>query len=110
MSAGEGKGRLAQVLTLGVTQTIAWASSTYLPAILAKPIAAELDVPTSTVFGAFSVSLILMALAGPPVGRAIDSRGGRGVLALSNLVLAADRKSTRLNSSHSSVSRMPSSA
>jgi len=89
MSAGEGKGTLAQVLTLGVTQTIAWASSTYLPAILAKPIAAELQISASTVFGAFSVSLILMALAGPPVGRAIDSRGGRGVLALSNLVLAA---------------------
>lgn len=89
MNAGQGKGTLAQVLTLGVTQTIAWASSTYLPAILAKPIAAELNVSASTVFGAFSVSLILMALAGPPVGRAIDSRGGRGVLALSNLVLGA---------------------
>lgn len=89
MNGGEGKGRLAQVLTLGVTQTIAWASSTYLPAILAKPIAAELDISASTVFGAFSVSLILMALAGPPVGRAIDRKGGRGVLALSNLVLGA---------------------
>ena len=75
MAAEQDKGRLAQVLTLGVTQTIAWASSTYLPAILAKPIAAELDVSASTIFGAFSVSLIVMALAGPPVGRAIDSRG-----------------------------------
>jgi len=86
--AGEGKGRLTQVLGLGVTQTIAWASSTYLPAILAQPIAADLEISTSTVFGAFSVSLIVVALAGPPVGRAIDRRGGRGVLVLSNLVLA----------------------
>ena len=29
-----------------------------------------------------------MALAGPPAGRAIDRWGGRGVLAISNLVLA----------------------
>ncbi|MFC7542398.1 MFS transporter [Siccirubricoccus deserti] len=40
-------------------------------------------------FGAFSAALVLSALLGPVVGRAIDARGGRGVLALSNLVLAA---------------------
>jgi MFS family permease len=67
---------------------VAWAGSTYLPAILAVPIANDLGVAPATVFGAFSVSLVVMALAGPPVGRAIDRRGGRGVLAISNLVLA----------------------
>lgn len=79
---------LPQVLALGTAQTIAWASSTYLPAILAKPIAQELGLSTSSVFGAFSLSLVVMALAGPPVGRAIDRAGGRGVLAISNVVLA----------------------
>lgn len=79
---------LRQTIALGFTQTIAWASSTYLPAILAVPMAAELGVSPTTVFGAFSVSLVVMALAGPPVGRAIDRQGGRGVLAASNLVLA----------------------
>ena len=79
---------LKQVLALGFTQTIAWASSTYLIAILAVPIAADLGSAPSTVFGAFSVALIVMALTGPAAGRAIDRWGGRGVLALSNLVLA----------------------
>ena len=68
---------------------MAWAGSTYLPAILAVPIAADLGTTPATVFGAFSVSLVVMALAGPPVGRAIDRHGGRGLLAISNLVLAA---------------------
>lgn len=77
---------LKQVLALGFTQTVAWASSTYLPAILAPFIAGDLELSRSSVFGAFSVSLVVMALAGPAVGRAIDR--GRGVLALSNLVLA----------------------
>ena len=77
-----------QVIALGLTQTIAWASSTYLPAILAAPIAADLGLEQSTVFGAFSLSLVVMALAGPAAGRAIDRHGGRRVLALSNLVLA----------------------
>ncbi len=81
--------RTGQVIALGVTQTVAWASSTYLPAILAEPIARELAISRSTVFGAFSVALIVMAVTGPTVGRAIDRQGGRGILALSNLVLAA---------------------
>ena len=78
-----------QVIALGLTQTIAWASSTYLPAILAAPIAADLGLEQSTVFGAFSLSLVVMALAGPAAGRAIDRHGGRRVLVLSNLVLAS---------------------
>jgi MFS family permease len=79
---------LKQTIALGFTQTIAWASSTYLPAILAVPMAAELGVSPTAVFGAFSVSLIVMAIAGPSVGRAIDRHGGRGLLAISNVVLA----------------------
>ena len=80
---------MAQVLALGATQTIAWASSTYLPAILATPIAKELGLARSSVFAAFSLSLVVMAFAGPAVGRAIDRHGGRGMLLASSLVLAA---------------------
>jgi hypothetical protein len=77
------------VTALGTTQTLAWASSYYLPAILAQPIAEGLGLSRAMVFGVFSGSLLLAALLGPSVGRAIDNRGGRGVLVLSNLVLAA---------------------
>jgi MFS family permease len=79
---------LIQVLALGFTQTVAWASSTYLIAILANPIARELGLTASTVFGAFSVALVVMGMSGPAVGRWIDERGGRGVLAMSNIVIA----------------------
>ena len=77
------------VAAIGTTQTLAWASSYYLPAILADPIAAALDIPKSLFFGFFSASLLLQAALGPAVGKAIDRRGGRGVLVLSNLVLGA---------------------
>jgi MFS family permease len=76
------------VTALGTSQTLAWASSYYLPAILADPIAAGLGLSRAWVFAAFSASLLINALAGPYVGRLIDRRGGRGVLVLSNLVLA----------------------
>ena len=77
------------VIALGTTQTLAWASSTYLPAILATPIARDLGLSRATVFGAFSVALLVMAAIGPAAGRAIDRLGGRDVLLVSNLVLAA---------------------
>ncbi len=77
------------VTALGLSQTLAWASSYYLPAILADPIGAALGVPRSWVFGAFSAALLIAAFAGPTVGRIIDRYGGRGVLVLSNIVLAA---------------------
>ena len=80
---------LPLILALGTTQTLAWASSMYLPAILADPIARDLGVSSNWVFAAFSASLVLSALLGPRIGRQIDLVGGRSVLSMSNLVLAA---------------------
>ena len=76
------------VATLGTAQTLAWASSYYLPAILAGPIGAGVGMAPTWVFGAFSGALLIAAFAGPAVGRLIDRHGGRGVLAFSNIVLA----------------------
>jgi predicted MFS family arabinose efflux permease len=81
--------QLPIILALGTTQTLAWASSYYLPAILADPIGRDLGVSSNWIFGAFSASLVLSALLGPRVGRQIDLVGGRQVLCLSNLTLAA---------------------
>ena len=76
------------VARLGTAQTLAWASSYYLPAMLAAPMAHDLGVATSTVFAAFSVALIVSALLGPFAGRAIDRHGGRPVLVGTNLLFA----------------------
>lgn len=81
--------QLPVILALGTTQTLAWASSYYLPAILADPIARDLGVSSNWIFAAFSASLVLSALVGPRVGRQIDLVGGRSVLSASNLTLAA---------------------
>jgi predicted MFS family arabinose efflux permease len=83
------RSRSVVVTALGTTQTLAWASSYYLPAILADPIAAGLQLPRTYFFAAFSAALLIAAAIGPSVGRLIDRRGGRNVLVLSNLVLAA---------------------
>jgi MFS family permease len=77
------------VLVLGSAQTLAWASSYYLPAIVAAPIARDLGLSVATVFLAFSVSLVLAALVGPASGRFIDRHGGRRLLIGTNWLFAA---------------------
>jgi len=81
--------QLPIILALGTTQTLAWASSYYIPAILADPIARDLGISSNWVFAAFSASLVLSALFAPRIGRQIDLVGGRSVLSFSNLTLAA---------------------
>jgi MFS family permease len=81
--------QLRLVLALGTTQTLAWASSYYLPAILADPIAHDLGISSNWFFAAFSGSLVISGLLGPAVGRQIDRVGGREVLSASNVILAA---------------------
>lgn len=81
--------RLAIVIPLGITQTLAWASSYYLPAILADPIARDLGLSENWFFAAFSMALVLSGLLGPRVGRRIDQVGGQEVLSASNVAFAA---------------------
>ena len=72
------------VLALGSAQTLAWASSYYLPAMLAAPMARSLGVQPSTVYAALSMALLIGAAIGPFTGRLVDRTGGRPVLLLSN--------------------------
>lgn len=81
--------RGAVVAALGTAQTLAWASSYYLAALLAAPMARDLGVREPTVFLAFSVALVVSALVGPWSGRTIDRHGGRPVLMMTNLMFAA---------------------
>lgn len=84
-----GRSPTGVVLALGTAQTLSWASSYYLPAMLAAPMARDLGVATPTVFAVFSMALILSALVGPAAGRLIDLHGGRPLLIATNLVFAA---------------------
>src|SRR5262245_34762073 len=76
------------VPALGVTQILAWGSSYYLPAVLARPIADDTGWPLSWVVGGLSLGLLVTGLAAPFVGRQIHRYGGRPVLIASAVLLA----------------------
>lgn len=80
---------LRQIVAIGVAQLIAWASTTYLIAIVARPQAESLGLSPASIYGAFSAALLLMGGVGPLLGRHIDRVGGRGVLCASSLIIAA---------------------
>ncbi len=81
-------GRTGTVAALGTAQTLAWASSYYLPAMLASSMARDLGVSAPTVFAAFSVALVVSGLLGPRAGAAIDRWGGRPVLSATSVIFA----------------------
>jgi len=83
------KNRRVIVATLGFTQTLAWASTYYLPAILAVPIARDIGLSPSWIYAGLSLGLAVSAVLGPALGRMIDRRGGRRVLCGSNIAFAA---------------------
>ena len=85
-ATARGPGR--PVALLGLAQTLSWASSFYLPAVLAHPMAADLGLAPPMVYLAFSAALVVSAAVGPAAGRAIDRHGGRPVLLASNGVFA----------------------
>jgi MFS family permease len=81
-------GQAALIAVLGFTQCLAWGSSYYLLAVLAKPIAAETGWSLTWVVAGLSLGLLIAGVASPSMGRAVERRGGRPVLAGGSVVLA----------------------
>jgi len=80
--------RLTVISALGVVQILAWGTSFYLLAVLAGPIGRETGWSAGEVTAGMSLGLLVSAFAARPVGRLIQRRGGRTVMAAGMLLLA----------------------
>ncbi|HEY2862225.1 MAG TPA: MFS transporter [Casimicrobiaceae bacterium] len=76
------------VPALGVTQIISWGTLYYSIAVLGASMRADLGISAATLFGAYSLALLIAALTAPLVGRAIDRRGGRAVMSAGSVCAA----------------------
>ena len=64
-------------LVLGFTQTLAWATTFYIPAVIVGAAARTLGESQTVLLGGFSWSLLIASIASPFVGRRIDHRNFR---------------------------------
>ncbi len=76
------------VCAIGTGQLFAWGSSYYLLSIMAAPITRDTGWPHDWLLGALSLGMLVSGLISPRVGRIIEHRGGRPVLAASALLFA----------------------
>ena len=74
---------------LGITQTLVWATSYYMPAVGVGPAAASMGESTTVLVGGFSLAMLIQGLASPRAGSWVDAHGGRGMMLLSSIVVAA---------------------
>lgn len=86
---GDARASRRVTISLGVTQTIGFAGSFYLPAILAAPMADDLRLSPAAVFAGVSGALLLHAFLSARIGRWVDKVGGRVPLAVASCVLGA---------------------
>ena len=75
-----------RVSALGVAQIISWGTLFYTIAVLGAAMRADTGVGELWLFGSFTAGLFLSGIVSPVVGRAIDARGGRPVLAAGSLL------------------------
>lgn len=76
------------VVALSVTQIFSWGSSYFIPAVLARQIGADLDLPVAVVFSGITVMLVVGSVIGPALGRRTDRIGPRDILVVGSVLLA----------------------
>ena len=77
------------ISALGIVEVFNWGTTYYLPAIIARPIAAGTGWGYDAIVAGLSLAFFVSGIVSVPVGRAIDRHGGRPVLTLASLLLAA---------------------
>ena len=69
------------VCALGIAQIVSWGTLFYTIAVLGPPMARAIGASDVMLYGSFTAGLFVSGILSPWVGRRIDRRGGRGVLA-----------------------------
>jgi MFS family permease len=71
---------------LGITEIVSWGTLYYAIAVLGASMRDALGAGPQALFGAYSLALLISALAAPAVGRAIDRSGARRVMSIGSVV------------------------
>ncbi len=76
------------IIVLALTQTIGWGTTYYLPSVLARDIAHDVDLSNTLVFAAITMMLVLSAVISPRVGAYLDQHRPAHAMMAGSLALA----------------------
>jgi MFS family permease len=74
---------------LSITETVSWGIVYYAFAVFLVPMQRELGLSTAQLTGAFSLALLVSAVAGIPVGRYLDRHSPRGLMTAGSIAATA---------------------
>jgi MFS family permease len=77
------------IATLGLTTIISYGATYYLFSVLVVPVSRELGASRTSLSGAYALGTILAGVIGVPVGRLVDRRGARLLMATGSALIGA---------------------
>src|SRR5690348_5174824 len=77
------------IATLGLTTIISYGATYYLFSVLVVPVSRELGASRTGLSGAYALGTILAGVIGVPVGRLVDRRGARLLMATGSALIGA---------------------
>lgn len=72
---------------LAITQVIGWGTSFYLPGIMGRDIARELNLSTEFIFAGITIMVVTGGLLSPRVGKIFDANGTPRLMALGSVIM-----------------------
>lgn len=69
------------IVGLGITQIVGWGSTFFTPSVMGRHIGEDLRLPAEIVFAGPTIMFIVAALLAPRIGRTVDRKGARTLMA-----------------------------
>ncbi|MBX3503409.1 MAG: MFS transporter [Alphaproteobacteria bacterium] len=74
------------IIGLGVTQIVGWGSTFFTPSVMGRHIGEDLRLPAEIVFAGPTIMFVVAALLAPRIGRTVDRRGARSLMATGSVL------------------------
>lgn len=76
------------IIGLGISQIVGWGSTFFIPSVMGRHIGEDLRLPAEVIFAGPTIMFVVGALLAPHMGRIVDRKGARTLMAVGSMVAA----------------------
>ena len=76
------------IIGLGISQIVGWGSTFFIPSVMGRHIGEDLRLPAEVIFAGPTIMFVVGALLAPRMGRIVDRKGARTLMAVGSIVAA----------------------